>query len=131
MLSSETSSAGARQPQKSPKISECDAISSFLCFSSPVNYCKYYTYIILIDGGPQNHQATNPHSPPQNVLKLAKTQPWVQRQGAQTPSFHTSQTASTKICQVAGPDSSRDAQCFSLSPALKFRSVNRFCSGGR
>src|SRR6266581_9624494 len=98
MLSSETSSAGARQPQESPKIS----ISSFLCFSSRVNYCNHYTYITLIDGGPQNHQPTNPHSPPQNALKLAKTQPWVQRQGAQTPSFHTSQTASTKICQVAG-----------------------------
>ena len=129
MSSSVISSAGARHPRESPKISECDAISLFLYSYSTVKYCKHYTYKILIDGVRQNHKPTNPHCPLQNALKLAKTQPRVQRQGAQALSFHTLQTPFSKLCQLTRFDSACDVQSFSPSLAPQCRSVKQFTSG--
>jgi hypothetical protein len=88
MLTSENLCAGARHPQKSFRISECDTFLPFLYPSPPANHCMYYTYKSSSSRAPQIPQPTNPHRAPRNALKLAKTQLRVQRQGLPAAIFH-------------------------------------------
>jgi hypothetical protein len=82
-------SGTAAQSKISPKISECDVFSTFLCFSSPANYCTDTTYKILINGRSQRLPSTNPLTAFSNALKPSPASLRAQRQAFQTPGFHT------------------------------------------
>src|SRR5215469_5114768 len=89
MLSLLNPRTGARHPEKTPKTSRFDPLVPFLCFSPPANHCPPATYKFL---------TTSPHFslPTLQHHLLLPNQPertpllWrIQRQGLQTPHFHS------------------------------------------
>src|SRR5215510_14844915 len=100
MLKSATPSTGARYPRKSPKIPKCDAFSVVLILFAILNPLFSLPYNPLVNRPSYSLYPTNPHCTPQNALKLAKTQPRGQRQGAQALSFQTLQTPFTTLRQL-------------------------------